>query len=45
MAQATAEITQWDEPTIRGLVNSVKVLSKDQIEVYLRDGIIEKQEL
>lgn len=45
MEQVSAEITQWDEPVIRGLVDTVKVISKDQIEVYLRGGSVVKQEV
>lgn len=45
MEQVSAEITQWDEPVIRDLVDTVKVISKDQIEVYLRDGSVVKQEV
>ena len=45
MEQVTAEITQWDESVIRGLVDTVKVVSKDQIEVYLRGGSVVKQEV
>jgi DNA invertase Pin-like site-specific DNA recombinase len=39
MKQAPAEITQWDEPLIRQLVDTVKVLSADKIMVYLRGNI------
>lgn len=45
MEQSTALITTWDESVIRQLVDSVKVLSKDQIEVYLRGGIAVKQNM
>ena len=45
MEQVSAEITQWDETVIRGLVDTVKVISKDQIEVYLRGGSVVKQEV
>lgn len=45
MEQVSAEITQWDEPVIRGLVDTVKVISKDQIEVYLRGGSVVKQKV
>ena len=45
MEQVSAEITQWDELVIRGLVDTVKVISKDQIEVYLRGGSVVKQEV
>ena len=45
MDQAAAEITQWDELIIRGLVDTVKVLSKNQIEVHLRGGTVVKQNM
>ena len=45
MEQVSAEITQWDEPVIHDLVDTVKVISKDQIEVYLRDGSVVKQKV
>ena len=39
LEQASADITQWDEPLIRQLVDTVKVVSADKIIVYLRGGI------
>ena len=45
MEQVSSEITQWDEPVIRGLVDTVKVISKDQIEVHLRGGGVVKQKV
>lgn len=45
MEQCSVLITTWDESVIRQLVDSVKVLSKDQIEVYLRGGIAVKQNM
>lgn len=45
MEQVSAEITQWDETVIRGLVDTVKVISKDQIEVHLRGGGVVKQKV
>lgn len=45
MEQVSAEITQWDETVIRGLVDTVKVISKDQIEVHLRGGSVVKQKV
>lgn len=35
--------TEWDEPTIRQLVETVKVLSKDEIAVTFKGGIEIKQ--
>ncbi len=45
LEQASAHITQWDEPLIRQLVDTVKVVSADKIIVYLRGGIEIEQEL
>ena len=39
LEQASADITQWDEPLIRQLVDTVKVVSAEKIIVYLRGGI------
>lgn len=39
LEQASADITQWDEPLIRQLVDTVKVVSASKIIVYLRGGI------
>ena len=36
---------EWDESLIRQLVDTVKVLSKDRIKVYLRGGMEIEQEL
>ena len=36
---------EWDESLIRQLVDTVKVLSKDRIRVYLRGGMKVEQEL
>ena len=38
MQEVSAEINEWDESVIRQLVDTVKVLSAEQIEVYLRSG-------
>ena len=43
MERSTAAITQWDESLIRQLVDTVKVLSENEIEVYLRGGAIVRQ--
>ena len=45
LEQASAHITQWDEPLIRQLVDTVKVVSAEKIIVYLRGGIEIEQEL
>ena len=39
LSAGTAEITEWNESTIRQLVDTVKVLSADRIRVYLQGGI------
>ena len=45
MQNASAELTEWDEPTIRQLVDTVKVVSANEIIVYLRGGAEIKQEI
>lgn len=45
MQNASAELTQWDEPTIRQLVDTVKVISADEIIVYLRGSVEIRQEI
>lgn len=44
MEQTPTEIT-WDETTIRQLVDTVKVISKDKIIVFLRGGIQIEQDM
>ena len=39
MEQAGTAITKWDEYQIRALVESVRILSKDEILVRLKSGI------
>ena len=39
MENASADLTEWDEPVIRQLVHTVKVISADEIIVYLRGGV------
>lgn len=39
MEQSSADLTEWDETTIRQLVETVKVLSADEIEVHIKGGI------
>ena len=38
MEKTSADLTEWDEPIIRQLVDIVKVVSADEIIVYLRGG-------
>ena len=45
MAQLSEKLTQWDEGVIRQLVDTVKVVSAEEIVVYLRGGIDVRQEL
>lgn len=45
MEQTASEITQWEESVIRQLVDTVKVISKDEIIVYLRGGMEIRQEV
>lgn len=45
LEQASAHITQWDEPLIRQLVDTVKVVSAEKIIIYLRGGIEIEQEI
>ena len=45
MENASAELIEWDEPTIRQLVDTVKVVSTDEIIVYLRGGVEITQEI
>lgn len=44
LEQAPEEIT-WDESIIRQLVDAVKVISKDKIEIHLRGGIVIEQNM
>lgn len=45
LEQASAHITQWDEPLIRQLVDAVKVVSAEKTIVYLRGGIEIEQDM
>lgn len=45
LEHASAEITEWDEPLIRQLVDTVKVVSVEKIIVHLRGGIEIEQKL
>ena len=44
LEQASEEIV-WNDSTIRQLVDTVRVLSKDKIEIYLRGGMIIEQNI
>ena len=37
--QLPAYITEWDESAVRQLVETVKILSKDEVAVTLKGGI------
>ena len=39
LENASPYITEWDESAVRQLVETVKVLSKDEIAVTLKGGI------
>ena len=39
LENASLHITEWDESAVRQLVETVKVLSKDEIAVTLKGGI------
>ena len=41
----TAELTEWDEGTIRQLVDTVKIISKEKILVTLQGGIEIEQDM
>lgn len=45
MEQAGTAITEWDEHHIRALVESVRILSKDEILVRLKSGIEKTEKL
>ena len=45
MEQLSEKLTQWDEGVIRQLVDTVKVVSAEEIVVYLRGGVDVRQEL
>ncbi len=45
MEEASPDISEWEESTIRQLVDTVKVLSADKIEVYLRGGVKVTQDM
>lgn len=43
MGAAPAEVTEWNESIVHQLVEEVKVLSKDEIQVTFRNGIMISQ--
>ena len=45
LTAGSAEITEWNESTIRQLVDTVQVLSVHRIRVYLQGGIEIEQEI
>ena len=45
LEQAPVEIAEWEESTIRQLVDMVKVVSKEKIIVCLRGGVQIEQEI
>lgn len=45
LKNASLHITEWDESAVRQLVETVKVLSKDEIAVTLKGGIEIRQKI
>ena len=45
LAQTSAALTEWSEPLIRQLVETVRVLSAEEIEVTLRGGLTHRQKI
>ena len=45
LENASLHITEWDESAVRQLVETVKVLSKDEIAVTLKGGIEIRQKI
>lgn len=45
LENASPHITEWDESAIRQLVETVKVLSKDEITVTLKGGFEIRQKI
>lgn len=39
MEMAPAEVTEWNESVVHQLVEEIKVLSKDELQVTFRNGI------
>lgn len=45
MENTPGGLAEWDEQLIRQLVDTVKVVSADEITVYLRNGMEVRQEI
>ena len=45
MQEAPVELTEWNESTIRQLVDTVKVISKERLEVILHSGVRIQQDV
>ncbi len=45
LTEAPPELTEWDESIIRQLVDTIKVISAEEIVVYLQGGIEIKQKI
>ena len=45
LEQAPEKMTEWNESIIRQLVDAVKVISKDKIEIHLRSGAVVEQNM
>ena len=45
LEQAPEKITEWNESTIRQLVDTVKVISKDKLEIHLHSGTVIEQDM
>lgn len=45
LANASLHITEWDESAVRQLVETVKILSKDEVAVTLKGGIEIRQKI
>ena len=45
LSEGNAELTEWDEGTIRQLVETVKIISKEKILVTLHGGMEIEQDM
>ena len=45
LEHAPEEMTEWNESIIRQLVDAVKVVSKDKLEIHLRSGAVIEQNM
>lgn len=45
LEQAPEEMTEWNESIIRQLVDAIKVVSKDKLEIHLRGGGVIEQNM